>query len=289
MRLLLPLLLFATALAAETVDAAVAAKDDLVVDRIQWYRYALNQTVMWSSVGDELTYEQSLNWTFALRPTALTDTTATLNATIIRIEAQSSGPGYERRFDSSQPPVTTDPLFGHLDALAGTTLTLTMARDSGRVTAVAGGDALIAAISARLPAAAPGQPSPFATEIAHLYSDEALARWWTALLVQPGADSPLPLLAEPAITIERRWQEAAFTLALPADSPAPRLTLVNDPTPVHATLTALSGSGEVRSTGGLPDGQTGRLDYTLTLDALTQAVSQRHAVTWTLNKVERGE
>ncbi len=286
MRRLLPLWVFTAAMVA--ADAA-PADDTLVIDRIQWYRYALDQTVAWSSVGDELTYEQRLVWTFALRPTAVTDTTATLNATITRIEASSNGPGYERRFDTRTPTPETDALFGHLGAVTGTTLTLTIARSTGEVTAVTGGEAVIAAVSARLPAASPGQPSPFATEIAQRYNDEALARWWSTLLIRPGTTSPLPLNADPTVAITRQWDATAFTLSLPADTSPPRLVLARDPTPVTATLSALSGSGKVTPQGGLPGTQSGSLSYTLTVDALTQAVVQRHALTWTLQVIQRAE
>lgn len=289
MRCLLPLLVFTAAMAAADSAYAAATDDTFVIDRIQWYRYALDQTVAWSSVGDELTYKQRLVWTFALRPTAVTDTTATLNATITRIEASSSGPGYERTFDSRTPPPETDALFGHLGAVTGTTLTLTIARNSGEVTAVTGGEAVIAAVSARLPAASPGLPSPFATEIAQRYSDEALARWWSALLIRPGTTNPLPLSADPTVAITRQWDANTFTLSLPADTPPPRLVLARDPTPVTATLSAVQGSGEVTTQGGLPGTQTGSLSYTLTLDALTQAVVQRHALTWTLQVIQRAE
>jgi len=266
----------------------IATSYDFPVDTVRMYHYDLDHTVAWSSAGDELTYQQTLKWTFFLRATAVVDGVATVNATVVRVAASSQGPGYERSFDSRTPPPQADPLFGHLAALEGITLTLTIQQTSGAVTAVHGGATLIARMEALMPATQPGKPSPFAADLAALYSDESLARWWSALLVLPGSPAPLPLTAGQPARIERTWDADTFTLRLPKDGTQP-VTLANDPTPVTGTLADLTGTGTVSLADGMPAAQTGELSYTLTLQALTQAVQQKHQLRWTLSTVKRAD
>jgi hypothetical protein len=261
---------------------------DFPIDTVLWYRYALIQDVGWTSIGDHLEFTQTLRWTFALRATGTADGVATVAATIVRVEARSSGPGAEHVIDSRNEDAASDATFGPLAALAGSTLTLSVVQSSGDVSAVSGGEQLRTRLAERMPAAMPGQPSPFAGEIDRLYSDAALARWWSALLVLPGNEAPLPLAEGLDAHLTRTWDANRFTLALPEGS-SPTLTLVGDPTPVTGTMHDLTGSGEVALNKGIPGAITGELTYQLDLTALTQPVTQTHRLRWALETLTKAE
>lgn len=250
------------------------------VDTVRWYRADWSQDVTFSSLADELTYRHELSWRFALRTQAVSDGVATVRATITRITAAATGPGVERRFDSSAEGAQADPLFGHLGALAGATLDLEVVQADGTVRAIGGIDALRQRLEAAAPSARPGQPSPLADEIARTYGEDALRAWWGGLLALPGSTAGLPLGSVPA-AVQRTWTDTRFELALPGGS-APEVVLADDPTPVRARLVALSGGGEVIPSEGMPGSVTGEATATFDLVALTQSVRQVHRLKWSL-------
>lgn len=257
------------------------------VDTVRWYRADWSQDVTFSSLADELTYRHALSWRFALRTQSVDDGVATVRATITRITATASGPGIDRRFDTSAEGARSDPLFGHLGALAGATLDLEVVQADGTVRAIGGIDALRQRLEAAAPAIRPGQPSPLADEIARTYGEEALRAWWGGLLALPGSQAGLPLGNLPE-AVQRTWDGSRFVLALPAGT-SPEVVLAGDPTPVRARLVALSGGGEVITADGMPGAVRGEATATFDLIALTQSVQQVHRLTWSLAVLAQDE
>jgi hypothetical protein len=255
------------------------------LNKAVWYRYELKQDVAWHSGGDDLAYASALTWTFALRATASDGPTATVNATILSVVASLDGPAAQVRVDSRDTDAASDPVYGHLMGLAGTTLVLTVHQPSGRVSAVAGGDELVKRINARHPPAVPGDPPPLDAAARRLYSSEALAAWWSDLLAQPATEPQTVPLAPPLSgALTRTWSGDRFTLALPAGVAELPVQLVDGPNPVAGTVKAVAGSGRLAMADGVVATVDGELAYTLSLTALTQAVEQQHRQRWTLKR-----
>lgn len=251
------------------------------------YAYSVKQTVAWNSAGDELTYTSTLMWKFVLTVVEATPERALLSATILRIQATHEGPGSRRMVDSGakdgQDDGGDDALLGHLLALGGAILSVTVDPRTGQVSAVTGGDAIIARINKRAPATTPGDPPPLDAAARAAFSSDTLSRIWSQLLALPSA-SPVRVPLGPPLNgeVERTWQGSAYTLGLPAGGERLATTLVGDPTPVAAVLSELRGSGSTSVDGGLPGGGKGELTFLVNFQALTQPVAQRHTLTWEL-------
>lgn len=252
----------------------------------RFYAYSLKQTVGWNSAGDQLAYTSTLTWKFLLTVAEATPTRAVLNATILRVQATHEGPGSRRMVDSGAKDGEDggdDALLGHLLALNGAVLNVVIDPTTGQVSDVHGGEAIIARINKRVPSAIPGDPPPLDTAARTTFSGEALARIWNQLLAQPSA-TPVRVPLGPPLQgeIERTWQGSTYTLRLPAGVERLNATLVGDPTPVSVVLSNLTGSGGTGVADGLPGPAKGDLAFTLTFQALTQPVLQRHTLAWEL-------
>ena len=206
--------------------------------------------------------------------------------------ASHQGPGSARRVDSLLPADQDgheDALLGHLLELKGATLTVIVDPRSGAVAEVRGGDDLVTRVNRRFPAAFPGDPPPLESAAKAAFGSAALARQWSQLLALPSAEVQRVALAQPLIgELERRWTGSSFTLALPMGVDHLVGELVKDPTPVTARLSELTGKGQSELKQGVPQATTGDLRFTLTLNALTQPVVQRHQLTWSLTRVGSG-
>ncbi len=275
--------------AAITATPTPAATEhyQFTVGATQVYAYSLKQSVTWSSAGDNLAYTSTLTWKFLLTVVEATPERAVLEATILRVQATHDGPGSRRLIDSSikdEQDGRDDPLLGHLLALHGSVLTVVVAPATGEVSEVRGGDAIVARINKRSPAAVPGDPPPLDAAARSAFSSEALGRIWNQMLALPTAQpTHVPLGPPLGGEIERTWQGAAFTLRLPAGKERLAATLVGDPTPVAAVLTELTGQGTTSVKGGLPGPGKGDLTFLLTFQALTQPVVQHHSLQWELS------
>ncbi len=251
------------------------------------YAYSVKQTVAWNSAGDELIYTSTLTWKFVLTVVEATPERALLSATILRIQATHEGPGSRRLVDSGakdgQDDGGNDALLGHLLALNGAILSMVVDPRTGQVSEVTGGDAIIARINKRAPAATPGDPPPLDAAARAAFSSDALRRIWSQLLALPSA-SPVRVPLGPPLNgeVERTWQGFTYTLGLPAGGERLQATLVGDPTPVSAVLSDLHGSGTTTVDGGLPGSGKGELAFSVSFQALTQPVAQRHTLTWEL-------
>ncbi len=240
------------------------------------------QAAQWRSAGDDLRYDTSIVWNLGLRCTAVTGPRMTLAATFIKVVATHTGPGTDIRIDSASGVGAGDPLLGHLLALVGRTLTLDVERASGRVAGVTGGDAVIAAINLAAPSAVPGDPPPMDAQARAAYAPEALARLWSQVLALPGDDGQIALPAPfTSGTMTRTWQGQVWTVSLPDGKP-PAFELAKDPSPVVGTIAKLSGGGTIALAGGMPASASGKLSFTLAIDAMTQPVTTVNEVAWTL-------
>lgn len=252
----------------------------------QLYVYSVKQQVAWESAGDRLSYTSTLTWKFALTVADVSDERAVLDATILRVQATHEGPGSRRQVDSGATGGNDggdDPLLGHLLALNGSILRVTVAPATGQVSAVTGGEAIIARINKRAPALTPGDAPPLDTAARAAFSSEALTRIWNQLLARPSTSpSRLPLGPPLGGEVERTWQGDAYTVALPAGTDRLDATLVGDPTPVAVVLSELKGGGSTSLAKGLPGAGKGGMSYLLTFQALTQPVVQRHTLDWEL-------
>jgi len=279
---------------AATAPAATAAPQSgysFTVGTSQLYAYSVKQTVAWTSAGDQLTYTSTLTWKFALTVAEATPARAVLDATILRVQATHDGPGSRRLVDSGAKDGqdgAEDPLLGHLLALNGTMLSVVVAPATGLVSEVRGGDAVIARINKRAPALTPGDTPPLDTAARAAFSSEALTRIWNQLLALPSS-APMRVPLGPPLNgeVERTWQGSTYTVRLPVGTERLSTTLVGDPTPVSAVLSDLAGSGGTSITtsganAGLPGAGKGELTFSLTLQALTQPVVQRHTLLWEL-------
>ena len=244
------------------------------------YRYELSQEVAWTSAGDRLAYVSTLAWTVLLDGRGLRDGRLDLAAAVVRVTASHRGPGAEHRFDSAERG--DDPLFGHLKALEGTVLILSVDPATGQVAQVRGAEGIATALARRSPNLAdPAAPSPLAEAARAAYSPERLARLWSQVLARPQAGVERVPLGEPLSgTAERRWEGETWTLALPAGQEPLPVTLLADPTPVTGTVEGLRGQGRSQAVGGWPGDSQGELRFTLVLAAQGQAVRQEHHLGW---------
>lgn len=257
----------------------------------QFYVYSLKQTVAWGSAGDQLTFTSTLGWKFLLTVAESTPERAVLDATILRVQASHVGPGTRRAVDSKEKVGEDggdDPLLGHLLALNGAVLHLTIVPTSGLVTEVRGGDEIVARLNKRAPATTPGDPPPLDAPARAAFSSEALTRLWNQLLAQPVAGTTRVPLGPPlGGEIERVWEGATYRLRLPAGSERLNATLVGEPTPVAAVLSELTGTGSAAvGSNGLPGAAKGDLAFSVTFQALTQPVVQRHTLVWELTPLD---
>lgn len=270
------LLLLASAL------ALAAAEYDPKPDALRLYAWTTKQEVNWKSAGDELRYSTEIVWRLALRCAAVDGPRMTLKATFVSVRATHRGPGTDIALDSSTGAGVDDPLLGHLIALVGNVLSLDVERATGRVLAVQGGEAVIAAINARAPAAVVGDPPPLDAQARAAYGAEPLARLWSQILALPGPEAEVPLPAPfTAGGMRRAWKDQAWSVSLPAGA-APVFELSKDPQPVRGTVRTLGGGGTIDLAGGLPASASGRLEFTLAFEALTQPVETVNTVRWEL-------
>lgn len=271
--------------------AAIPATYAFVKDRPAVYIYDLHQDVEWESAGDKLAYTSTVLWKFVILPESVAAERVELGVTILRVQATHTGPGSRHVVDSGETPERSggsDPLLGHLIDLEGKTLTVVVDPRSGAVAEVRGGEAIVAAINKRFPAPFPNDPPPLDADSRAAYSSPVLARMWSELLALPpehGGDQQV-VLGEPlAGTVVRRWSGSAYTVALPAGVDHLDAQLIKGATPVDASLGALDGKGQVQLKDGQPHLANGDLRFTLTLNALTQPVVQRHRIRWELRQV----
>lgn len=273
--------------ATTTTAAAPVPGYAFTVGTTRHYAYSVKQTVGWDSAGDQLTYTSTLTWKFLLTVMEAAPERAVLSATILRVQATHDGPGSRRAVDSGakgDQDGGDDPLLGHLLALEGAILSVTVDPRNGQVSAVQGGDAIVARINKRAPATTPGDPPPLDAAARATFSSEALGRIWSQLLALPSAAPTLVPLGPPlGGGVERVWQGSTYTLRLPAGGERVSTTLVGDPTTVTAVLSDLRGTGGTSvGSDGLPGGGKGELAFQVTFQALTQPVTQRHTLAWEL-------
>jgi hypothetical protein len=272
---------------------APAAGYQFVKDKTQLYAYDLSQQVDWKSAGDSLAYTSTVGWRFSLTPVVVGPDRCELSVVLLHVQASQTGPGSSHAIDSSLPVDRNgrdDPLLGHLLALDGAILTVVVDPRTGVVTAVRGGEEIVKRINQRFPAAVDGDPPPLDASSTLAYGSASLARLWSELLAMPTAGSTtqtVALTGPVAGTMERRWQGTHYTLGLPAGTEHIDGTLLQDPTPVSVTLSALTGSGDAVLTNGLPGSCRGDMSFILTLSALTQPVVQHHQLTWSLRQLPR--
>jgi hypothetical protein len=255
-------------------------------DTVRFYAWTTEQEVAWESAGDQLRFASRLTWKLGLRAAEVAVDRTVLKATIIAVSASHRGPGVEAEVDSATGKGGDDPLLGHLLALPGITLTLTVDPATGAVAAVEGGEAIIAAINRRAPAAVPGDPPPFDAQAQAAYGPEALARLWSQILSLPSAAAQRVALPPPFSRgeLERSWTGTRWTARLPAGDP-PAFELSREPAAIRGTLTALGGQGGLRLAGGLPAEAEGELKLGLAFDAMTQPVTTSTTLRWTLKTI----
>ncbi len=255
---------------------------------VQQYLVETKQEVAWDSAGDHLAFTSSVATLQAWKCIAIDGSTATVEATILRVIAKHQGPGSDHRFDSSlrmsTDPSVSDPLLGHLKALDGVTLTLRIDQLTG-ATRVSGGAVIADAIAKRAPNLMdPTAPSPMAAQAQQLYGDANLSRIWSQTLALP-AFTPQPVaLGEPLTgTLNRIWKGQTYTLQGEVGGTA---VLAKEPTAVTAAVSAVTGDGELKVTAsGWPGTAGGHLRFALTINALTQPVTQQHIVTWQIAQI----
>lgn len=276
-----PVLLLLASLALGAAEYAPAPSE-----QPKLYTWTTTQSARWRSAGEELRYDTAITWDLALRCTAVDGPRLTLNATFLQVSARHRGPGTDLLVDSASGAGKDDPLLGHLHALHGATLVLSVERATGRVTGVTGGDAVIAAINRRAPAPIAGDPPPLDAQARAAYGPEALAAQWSRILALPrqGPVDASEALPAPFTSgrMVRAWNELAWTVAQPEGAP-PAFELARDPSPVRGTVQKLTGAGAtVLAADGLPARITGKLAFTLVIEAMTQPVESEHEVAWTL-------
>jgi hypothetical protein len=285
-RLLVALLLAPSAIAAEPVAGGWTFKPN----EVHLYRYELKQETSFASAGDQLTYVTAMEWRLALAARAESTADRTrLGVTILAVKATLDGPGSRHDIDTEHPTSAAqgDPVFGALFALAGAGLLVTLDPRTGAVGTVEGGEKIAADIAKREPSPlGPGEPSPLEAQARAAYAPEALARIWSQLLTVPGGvDQQVPLGQPIAGAVVRHWTGTQYTLALPAGVDHLDVTLGREPLAAAGKLTDLSGSGAVTPRNGVPWAANGTLAFTLTLTALTQPVTERQSITWTLSEL----
>jgi hypothetical protein len=271
--------------------AAPAAGYQFATGKTTLYAYDLSQQVEWQSAGDTLTYASMVKWEFSLTPQLVTGERCELGVVILHISASHGGPGGRHAIDSRLPVDQNgrdDPLLGHLLALDGALLTVVLDPRSGLVAEVRGGEEIVARINRLVPAAVAGEVPPLDAQSRAAYAPAALARLWGEMLALPageGVVQNVTLGAPVAGTVVRRWQGSRYSLSLPDGTTHLDGVLISDPTPVTASVSMISGSGETALRGGLPFTSSGELRFLVTLSALTQPVVQHHHLSWTLRQV----
>jgi len=258
---------------------------------VDLYLYKLDQSVVWTSAGDELRFDTHLGWTLKLRVLSSRGDRARLELTVIQIKGVHRGPGSEHRIDSrATDPLQRgeeDPLLGDYLALVGVPLQLELDCRNGAVLAVDGSEALVERLSARHPGP-PGETSPLRERAAEVYSSERLADLWSQLFLVPGSQTALP--GPVGERLERRWTGSDYQLALRADAPEEdlRVELATQPTPVELHLRGIEGSGAVVLKNGGLEHAHGSLAFELEGRAMTQSLRQQHELQWTLGKLGVG-
>lgn len=250
----------------------------------QSYLAETRQEVAWESAGDKLAFVSTLALSQAWKCVAVEGATARVEVTTLRVIATHRGPGADHAFDSAVPETGEDPLLGHLKAIEGVTLVFTIDQATG-ATRVTGGSRIAEAIGKRAPNLVdPLSPSPLAAQAAQLYGDANLSRIWSQTLALPSVAAQEVPLGEPlGGTLLRTWKGFEYTLA---GAPSGTVTLAREPTPVTATISPVAGTGSSAiAADGWPQTAGGGMSFTLTVDALTQPVAQRHAVRWQLARL----
>lgn len=280
---LLAIIATALLLARLSAEESSAPGYAFVVNQARFYQYLLTQQVSWDSAGEKLAFTTSLRWNFALRPISVNESNAVLNATIISVQARHQGPGSDHSVDSTAEN-QDDPLLGHLSALAGVTLAVSVDPRTGAVGHVSGGEEIVKRINKRAPSAFAGDPPPLDAALKAAYGNDAMKQWWQQFLILPQPKpEQVPLHAPIQGAIERTWTGNDYTLALPAGQPSMGAHLLADPTPLDVTVTALLGKGSIQLDQGYPGSSKGQMDFVLAVDALTQGVVQKHHVEWSLS------
>ena len=253
----------------------------------QSYLAETRQEVAWESAGDKLAFVSTLALSQAWKCVAVEGTIARVEVTTLRVIATHKGPGADHAFDSAVPESAEDPLLGHLKAIEGVTLVFAIDQATG-ATRVTGGSRIAEAIARRAPNLVdPLSPSPLAAQAAQLYGDANLSRIWSQTLALPSATAQEVPLGEPLTgVLTRTWKGFEYALA---GTPAGMVTLAREPTPVTATISPVAGTGSAAiAADGWPQTAGGGMSFTLTVDALTQPVAQRHTVRWQLARLSAG-
>jgi hypothetical protein len=244
--------------------------------------YEFRQEVDWSSGGDRLAYATEQAWQCFLTPSVVEPERVELQLTVTRVIASHKGPGGTDRFDSRAGGAAEPPL-GHLGALVGTPIDLTIDPRTGRVIAARGGTALVERLDWLAPSREPGEPGPLHAAAQGAFSDAAIARIAESWLRLPGsATEAYPLLAPLSGIAVRSWTGASYTVALPAGATAAPLVLGEGTTAVTGLVTDLAGDGRVLPEAGVPARAEGSWRFTLRLTALTQPATAVHRITWRL-------
>jgi len=253
------------------------------------YVYAVEDTVRWSSEDDELAFRSHLRWVFVLVVGEVAEERAELLVTFLGVDAGIRGPASEHRYatvdeDTGEERVgADDPLFGHLAALEGATLELSVDPRTGEVGEVGGTDDLVARMK-RYQRRRDGIVDPALIErVRAAYAPAELARIWSRILEVPGEGADrLDLGERLGGHLARTWNDGAWEVALPEDESArPTVMLAGAPKPVEVRMSALEGSGYNEfSDEGLLLGGRGAIDFTLAGEALTQPLEQHHELRW---------
>jgi hypothetical protein len=269
--------------ASASAAAAASGGYAFVPGQARLGRYDLRQETVLSTAGDRLTYVTTIGWRFVLLPLSISATRAALAVSVLHVDATLDGPATFDHIDSDSddPAQGQDPVFGHLLALRGARLVLSVDPLTGVVDAVQGGDAIAAAVAKDAPSAlGPGEPSPLEAAAKAAYSSDALARLWTAMLARPGqGDYPLGPPLDGAA--RRSWSGADYTLAL-AGADHRDATLGQAPLAVQARLSALSGKGHQGLGPDLVGTAGGTMHALIAFDALTQGAGSDLTVGWSL-------
>jgi hypothetical protein len=272
---------------ADTPPPSVATASYDFVKSIRLYTYVLKQEVGWQSAGDKLDFTSEITWEFTLETVSVAADHAILKITITHVLARQSGPGSDHHVDSRIEADKGDPLLGGLLAHDGVMLTLTIDPANGVVSHVTGGEQIVARLNQLYKSPdPPAVPPPFDEKARELYSPEKLARWWTAIFALPSErTSTLPLNPPLSGELARHWTGTTYTVSLPDGVTKLSATLLSDPTPLAVTLSNLTGKGDIRLAKGYPAAINGELSFDLDAVALTQPVTQKQRITWSL--VER--
>lgn len=262
--------------------ALFAAEYDAKPETLRLYAWTTEQVAQWQSAGDDLTFTTRIAWDMALRVAAIEGPNLTLMATFVQVVASHDGPGAAIRVDSASGAGADDPLLGHLLVLPGKVLALTVERATGRVLAVGGAEELLAGVNRRAPPAVPGEPPPLEAQARAVWGPEAIARQWSQVLALPAAPAEARLPAPfTSGSLSRTWDGLSWTVAQPPGEP-PAFSLAGDPMPVNGTLRDIAGRGTIVLDGGLPQRSEGSLAFTLAIDAMTQPVTTRNTLRWSL-------